>query len=116
MTVVVSNEGRFLLYMKAGKGKAVVELHGTVDVSTARQLTLALSRLADEGIHDLVVDLTAAQLGDSAALAALVLAQRHARRSDGDLVLAGVDEDTRRVLQITGLDRTFRLVAAAADV
>jgi anti-sigma B factor antagonist len=116
MTIKTAGEqGRFLLQMRTQDHQAIVELQGTVDVTAANQLTLALSRLADENIHDLVVDLTAAELVDSAAIAALVLAQKQARRRHGDLVLAGVTDRTRRVLEMTGLDRTFRVVDGGND-
>ena len=115
MTVVTAGEGRFLLIMRTDHRKAVVEVQGTVDVSTADQLTLALSRLNAENIPYLVVDLTAAELADSAALAALVLAQKQARLRHGDVVLAGATGKTRHVLELTGLDRVFRLVESVDD-
>jgi anti-anti-sigma factor len=45
-----------------------------------------------------------------------VLAQKQARRRDGDLVLVGVTDRTRRVLEMTGLDRAFRVVPDVDDL
>jgi anti-anti-sigma factor len=87
-----------------------------LDVSTAGELTEALSRLSEGSVSELVVDLRAAELVDSAALGALVLAQKQARRRDGDLVLVGVTDRTRRVLELTGLDRAFRVVPDVDDL
>jgi anti-sigma B factor antagonist len=90
--------------------RAIVRLAGAVDVSSANELANALTRLADDDVQSVVVDVTGAELADSAALAALVIAQKQARRRGGDLVIAGAGEETRRVLALTGLDRSFRLV------
>ncbi len=101
----------FLLRTKRQGGQSIVEVEGTVDVTTAGDLSLALARLAENSIDELVVDLTDARLLDSAALATLVVAQKQARRRHSDVVLAGIDGRTRRLLETTGLDRSFRLIA-----
>ncbi len=102
----------FFLQTRKQDRRALVELQGAVDSSTANEVTVALSRLADDDVDELVVDLTAATMADTAALGALVLAQKEARRRQRDVVLAGVGAETRRLLELTGLDRTFRVVAA----
>ncbi len=102
----------FFLQTRKQDRRALVELQGAVDSSTANEVTVALSRLADDDVDELVVDLTAATMADTAALGALVLAQKEARRRHRDVVLAGVGAETRRLLELTGLDRTFRVVAA----
>ena len=93
----------------------VVTLQGQVDASSARSLGRELCRAADRSAQEVLVDLSAAQLTDPTALGALVLAQNHARRGHRDLVLAGVTGRTLRLLELTGLDRCFRLVPTVAS-
>jgi anti-anti-sigma factor len=101
-----------LLRTSRHDGHAIVEVEGLVDVTTACDLGRVLSRVMDERDEEklIVVDLSAADLIDSAALATLLFAQKHARRRDGDLVLAGLSPKSRRLLQMTGLDRMFKVI------
>lgn len=109
MSPLASETRCFVLRTSQSEGRAIVELQGRVDVSTANELAQALSRLVVTG--DIVlVDLSGVELSDSAALAALVLAQKSARRRHGDLVLAGATGETLRLLELTGLDRAFHFV------
>ncbi|MGE5274698.1 MAG: STAS domain-containing protein [Verrucomicrobiota bacterium] len=91
-------------------GRVRLVLRGELNISIARELGRALSRAARLGANVLIIDLSSADLADSAALGALVLAQKEARRNESDVVLAGVTGKTRHVLEITGLDRAFRIV------
>jgi anti-sigma B factor antagonist len=104
-----------MLRTKQQGGQSIVEVEGTVDVTTAGDLSQALARLEEDSTDELVVDLTDASLLDSAALATLVVAQKRARRRHGDVVLAGIDGRTRRLLETTGLDRSFRVIATVND-
>jgi anti-anti-sigma factor len=115
VNVAPVRERHFVLLTKKLERRALVELRGTVDVSTATQLTQALSRLADSDVTELIIDLTQADLADSAALGALVLAQKQARRRHRDLLLAGVTDRTRHMLEVTGLAGTFSVVGVVDD-
>jgi len=107
MSTLVTDTRCFVLRTRQFEGRAIVELRGRVDVSTANELAQALTRLAVSG-EPMLVDLSGAELTDSAALAALVLAQKTARRRGSDLVLAGAKGRTMRLLEVTGLDRVFQ--------
>lgn len=109
MSPLVSDTRSFVLRTRQSEGRTIVELQGRVDVSTANELAQALSRLVATG-DVVLVDLSMVELADSAALAALVLAQKSARRRHGDLVLAGAAGKTLRLLELTGLDRAFHVV------
>ena len=109
MSPLVSDTRCFVLRTKQSEGQTIVELQGRIDVSTASELAKALSRPALTG-DVVLVDLSAVELADSAALGALVLAQKNVRRRHGELVLAGATGETLRLLELTGLDRAFRVV------
>jgi anti-sigma B factor antagonist len=94
-------------------GTPVVQLRGRVDASMTNVLSEELARLDGLGESELIVDLSSAELLDSAALGTLVYAQKQARRQGGDLILAGVGAKLGRVLELTGLNRTFRQVGGA---
>jgi anti-anti-sigma factor len=46
---------------------------------------------------------------DSSTLGVLVTALKHARERGGDVVLVGVSGSPAKVLELTGLDRVFRV-------
>jgi anti-sigma B factor antagonist len=114
MTDTAAENEHFFLRTTQRRGKAVVTLEGTVDVSVVHALTQTLARVARHAERELVVDLADAKLIDSAALGALVLVQKQVRRQGGELVLAGAKGEIRRLLGVTGLDRVFRLAAGPA--
>jgi anti-anti-sigma factor len=94
----------------------VVEVNGDLDAYSAPRLQPLLYGFADDrAVATLVVDLERVPFLDSAGLGALVGALKHARARNAVLALAGLQPPVERVLQITGLDRTFPLHASADE-
>lgn len=84
----------------------VVRLGGELDLYNAEQVRATLGRACSESPARLVVDLSEVEFLDSTALGVLIeartmLANRRA------FVLAAPGLETRRALQISGLDRHF---------
>src|SRR4051794_30858260 len=85
-------------------GGLVVRLGGELDLYNAGKVRDALLEAAREQPERLVLDLTEVEFIDSTALGALVEARASLPDKRG-LLLAGPALETRRALQVSGLDR-----------
>ena len=81
----------------------VVRLAGELDLYNAEEVRTALADAASSSPARVVVDLSEVDFVDSTALGVLVEAR--ARVGAQRLVLAAPQLDTRRTLQVSGLDR-----------
>ena len=96
-------------------GAVVVSLAGELDLYNAPALRTALLAECAAAPGRLVVDLTGVEFVDSTALGVLIEARRRLGRDDSFL-LANPGMETRRALEISGLDKHFGVhdtVAAA---
>jgi anti-sigma B factor antagonist len=94
-------------------GAAIVyRLRGSLDLATAPSLRAALLEAANEGKHDIIVDLTELEFLDSTGLGALIGAHRRALENSGRVRLIVRDGPIQRLLNITGLMRIFAVYAS----
>jgi anti-sigma B factor antagonist len=94
-------------------GDAIVyRLQGSLDIATAPSLRAALIEAADEGKHDILVDLSHLEFLDSTGLGALIGAHRRALEHGGRVRLVVGDGTIQRLLTITGLMRVFAVYAS----
>jgi anti-sigma B factor antagonist len=92
----------------------IVRLQGELDLYNADKLREALLTCCAEQPDRLVIDLAGVKFVDSTALGVLVEAST--RLADGkSLVLAAPGLETRRALEISGLDRHFAVHATVDD-
>ncbi len=84
-------------------GATIVRLSGELDLYNAHTVREALIGCTEESPDRLVVDLSGVNFIDSTALGVLIEARSKLGR-DG-LALAAPQLDTRRTLQVSGLDR-----------
>jgi anti-sigma B factor antagonist len=87
-------------------GAVVVSLAGELDLYNAHAVREALLECCAEGPERLVVDLSAVRFIDSTALGVLIEARSRLENRRGFL-LAAPGLETRRALEISGLDRHF---------
>jgi anti-sigma B factor antagonist len=95
------------------RDRALVSLRGEHEAYTAHKLGRQLEALLDEGAP-VAVDLRNATFIDSTVVGALLAAKRHADELELEFLLIMGDETgwpVRRLLEITGLDRTFEIVS-----
>ena len=85
----------------------VVKLQGEVDLAVAPGLQEDLEALLAQGSKTVVVDLLDATFLDSIALGVLVGALEECRNAGGDLHLLVTEPRVLKVLEITGLTKTF---------
>ncbi len=99
-------------------GKAcVVRLGGELDLYNAKDVREVLTNACNGGSERVVVDLSEVEFMDSTALGVLIEARTKLPNRNG-FILAAPGLETKRALQISGLDRHFSVhdtVAEALD-
>jgi anti-sigma B factor antagonist len=101
-------------------GVAIVQLAGELDLYNAPTVREALAEVSADGTERVIVDLAEVEFIDSTALGVLIEARsRFANRRA--FLLAAPGLETRRALEISGLDRHFAVhdsvdSAVAADL
>ena len=88
-------------------GHAVVALLGEVDLFTAPRFMEALLEAVDDGADRVTVDLSAVTFVDSTALGVLIAGSKRLQARSGTLDIVCPNQDVRRILEITGLDRVL---------
>jgi anti-sigma B factor antagonist len=92
----------------------VVRLGGELDLYNAAQVRAALVDACAQAPERIVVDLGEVEFLDSTALSVLI--ETRARMNNrGGLVLAAPGLETRRALQISGLDKLFAVHDTVAE-
>jgi anti-sigma B factor antagonist len=94
---------------------ALVSVSGELDLYTADRVASGIDEADAVGADAVVIDLSEISFIDSTALGVLV---REAKRLEGrghSLVLVTNDPRTRRVLEVTGLDRVLPTYATLQD-
>jgi anti-sigma B factor antagonist len=87
---------------------AVVALQGELDLYNAQLVRGALEQASGNGVGVVVVDLSRVTFVDSTAMGVLI--EGRSRLKDrGTLVLAAPGLETRRALEVSGLDRHFTI-------
>ena len=90
----------------------LVTVAGEIDVVTASQLRDRVLPLPDD---DLVLDISGVRLCAAAGLRVMLELQDRRARTGAQLVLAAPPSTVRRVLCVTGLDKTLPVAASVED-
>ena len=90
-------------------GATVIRLGGELDLYNADEVRAALTQAIDSGAGRVVIDMSEVEFVDSTALGVLIEARsRLANRRS--FLLAAPGLETRRALEVSGLDRHFTVV------
>lgn len=95
--------------------RALISLRGEVDIYTAPRFKEQLIALLDEGVTELVIDLSGVTFIDSTALGIMIGGVRRLHDVDGRMALVVATRPVARVLTITGLDRVFTIHATREE-
>ena len=95
-----------ITYIVRNGSSVIVSLAGELDLYNAHALRETLIQCCDEAPERLVVDLSEVKFIDSTALGVLIEARTRMPNRRGFL-LAAPGLETRRALEISGLDRHF---------
>jgi anti-sigma B factor antagonist len=85
----------------------VLALEGRLNLVSAPSLRTAVEETVAETPH-VVVDLSAVTFMDSSGLGALIAGLKRARQAQGDLRIAGANEQVLTVLRLTNLDKVLK--------
>lgn len=99
---------------EASRGRAILQLQGELDLSTASRLAEPLRRLLGRG-EAVVVDLTGVQFIDSSGIAVLLNPMRNGDRSPPLHVAITAGSQVDRVFEVVGLGRTLRVFSSPED-
>jgi anti-sigma B factor antagonist len=92
-----------------GNGTFVVSVSGEADMQTVPEIERELQGVLRLGARSVAVDLGQVGFIDSTALGLFLRFQPRFRSRGGDLVIVSEDRRVLRTLEITGLDRIFRI-------
>lgn len=110
--------GLLEISVAAGEDGPVLTLSGEADLTTAAELTGALSAQLAVGARHLTVDLSRLRFADSAVIRELVLADRRLKDRGGGLALARPQPVVARALGLLGVDLMIEVrdgLSAGAD-
>ena len=96
-------------------GIRLLEVNGELDLSTATQLEGPLEEAVDSPAAAVLIDLTDCTFIDSTGIALIVRAWQRVdagagNGGEGGLVLCCQNEQVRRVLEVTGLEHSLRVL------
>jgi anti-sigma B factor antagonist len=92
----------------------IVTISGEIDLYTAPRLHSELVGVLDDGMPGrVVIDMSGVEFCDSTGMNVLLSCLRRARERGGELEIAAPRPAVRKILQVTGLDSVFTLVADA---
>jgi anti-sigma B factor antagonist len=94
---------------------ALVSVSGEIDLYTAERVRNGIDEADAVGADTVVLDLSESSFIDSTALGVLVQENRRLEGRGHSLVLVTNDPRTRRVLEVTGLDRVLLTYATLHD-
>ena len=94
---------------------ALVSVSGELDLHTAGCLQARIEEADTVGAGTVLVDLSEIGFIDSSALEVLVRESKRLESRGHSLVLVTNDPRTRRILEVTGLDRVLRTYATLQD-
>ena len=92
----------------------IVSLQGRITIGNANEMRRKLADALLPRLPNLTVDLSGVTYMDTSGLATLMEAMRIARQQGTRLVLAGIQDQPRYLLEITDLDHVFEIEKAAA--
>jgi len=92
-----------------------VAIRGRITVENSGEMRRTLSDALRKKPAGLSVDLSGVSYLDTSGLATLIEAARIARKQGTRMILAGIHDQPRYLLEITHLDRLFDIAGQGAD-
>ena len=90
-------------------GLGLIELSGEVDLYTAPRFKDELIALVDDGVVNVVIDLSQVSFIDSTALGVIISGVKRLHERDGRLRIVAASRPVVRILDITGLDKVLTI-------
>jgi len=97
------------------KNVVIVIVEGDLDASNAPDLRAKFEELIGQGENQYVIDLSGVPFMDSSGIAALVNLFKRVRIGAGDVKLCGLQEEVKKVFELTRLNRVFDIFDTCAE-
>ena len=94
---------------RSDSGIATLVISGRFDAHQVPQIQQEFDALLAAGARFIILDLTSVNFVDSSALAVMVRGMKRCRERNGELLLCGLRRPVHIILELTGMDRAFRL-------
>lgn len=85
----------------------IIQPGGILDAATSQKLQSQIIELVNNGTKIVLVDFQNVTFVDSSGLGYLVLAFKHLREVDSQLLMCSVNEQIRILFELTGMDKVF---------
>ncbi|MBI4419741.1 MAG: STAS domain-containing protein [Gemmatimonadetes bacterium] len=96
------------------KGVVVIAVDGQLIVGNRHELKQKITEALESGERKFLIDFSQTGYIDSSGLGVLVSLSRKIREADGELRLAGLNEDLRTLFELTKLDTLFNIADSTA--
>jgi anti-sigma B factor antagonist len=96
-------------------GVAILEIDGQLIVGNRQELKTLVQDGLDRGERKFLIDCSRTGYIDSSGLGALVTLSKKVRESNGELRIAGLNEDLRALFELTKLDTLFHITPSAEE-
>ena len=96
-------------------GVVVVAVDGQLIVGNRQELKTLVQEGLDRGERKFLIDCSRTGYIDSSGLGALVTLSKKVREANGDLRIAGLNEDLRALFELTKLDTLFHIAPSAEE-
>ncbi|MGQ0701963.1 MAG: STAS domain-containing protein [Gemmatimonadales bacterium] len=96
-------------------GVTIIRIIGQLIVGNRQELKSLVQEGLDHGERKLLIDCSETAYIDSSGLGALVSLAKKVREQDGELRIAGLNEDLRSLFELTKLDTLFPISQTAAE-
>lgn len=103
----MANEPFHVEVVWPAEGICVVDVAGEVDIYTAPRLGEALAESVSAAARRVIVDFSSVRFVDSTGLGVLMGCAKDLLRAGGSLDIVCVDENIKRIFEITGLTGVF---------
>jgi anti-sigma B factor antagonist len=96
-------------------GELILTIAGELDLATAPKVREPLERAIEAGTNRVVVDMLECGFIDSTGLGVLLHAAKRLEEDGGAMALVCVDDQIKRLLELTMIDRTIPVFDTRAD-
>lgn len=86
-----------------------VSLEGELDIYTSTDLKESLSKIKEDNIKDLVINMQSLDYIDSTGLGILVGVLKRLKQKQKDIYILNTKPNVKKIFTITGLDKIFKL-------
>lgn len=95
---------------------AVVVTHvEKLNATNASELKSELMKLGNNGVNNIIIDMSNTKYCDSSGLSAILVANRLCKDRNGNFVLCGLQTNVEKLIQIAQLDRVLSIAEGEAE-